>query len=126
MRRRDNIQAEFEAKSEALASRKADQDAVSAILHPHTLTGNQTDTHHPPSPHLSEPTDMFVCPPVIFPGISFNKVKHREGPFQQGHPQLILVGKRNFWEDYLDIQACRLEASPLLSGSKSCQYYFTL
>ncbi|XP_030253531.1 sorting nexin-7 isoform X2 [Sparus aurata] len=28
MRRRDNIQAEFEAKSEALASRKADQDAL--------------------------------------------------------------------------------------------------
>lgn len=96
MRRRDNIQAEFEAKSEALASRKADQDAVSVILHPHTLTGNQTDTNHPPFPHLFEPTDVFVCPPVIVLRISFNKVKHREGPLQQGHPQLILGGKRNF------------------------------
>uniref|UniRef100_A0A4W6FU29 Sorting nexin 7 n=1 Tax=Lates calcarifer TaxID=8187 RepID=A0A4W6FU29_LATCA len=42
MRRRDNIQAEFEAKNEALASRKPEnQEAVSMILHPHTLTENQ-------------------------------------------------------------------------------------
>lgn len=32
MRRRDNIQAEFEAKNEALLSRKVDQEAVSFIL----------------------------------------------------------------------------------------------
>lgn len=32
MRRRDNIQAEFEAKNEALASRKADPEAVSALF----------------------------------------------------------------------------------------------
>lgn len=45
MRRRDNIQAEFEAKNEALASRKPEnQEAVSMILHPHTLTENQAHT----------------------------------------------------------------------------------
>lgn len=32
MRRRDNIQAEFEAKNEALATKKVDRDTVSAIL----------------------------------------------------------------------------------------------
>lgn len=32
LRRRDNIQAEFEAKNEALAAKKTDSEAVSAIL----------------------------------------------------------------------------------------------
>lgn len=31
MKRRDNIQAEFEAKNEALLTRKAEQEAVSLI-----------------------------------------------------------------------------------------------
>lgn len=32
LRRRDNIQADFEAKTEALAMKKADKDAVSLLL----------------------------------------------------------------------------------------------
>lgn len=32
LRRRDNIQADFEAKTEALAVKKADRDAVSLLL----------------------------------------------------------------------------------------------
>lgn len=117
MRRRDNIQAEFEAKNEALASRKADQEAVSALLHAHTLIENHTHTHThspPPSLHYSKPADVFVCPPIILPEISFNKVKHGEGPLPQGHPQLILGRRKKqaSWEDYLDTQACQLEVSP--------------
>uniref|UniRef100_A0A3Q3WF61 PX domain-containing protein n=1 Tax=Mola mola TaxID=94237 RepID=A0A3Q3WF61_MOLML len=42
MRRRDNIQAEFEARNDALASRKADQETVSTLLYPHTPTENHT------------------------------------------------------------------------------------
>lgn len=58
LRRRDNIQTEFEVKNEALASRKADQEAVSAILHPHI---DRKSAHsHPPSLHPSEPADVFV------------------------------------------------------------------
>ncbi len=58
MRRRDNIQAEFEAKNEALMSRKADQEAVSAVFRPHTLT--EVISALPSSPlHASEPADVF-------------------------------------------------------------------
>lgn len=32
LRRRDNIQADFEAKTEALATKKADRDSVSLLL----------------------------------------------------------------------------------------------
>lgn len=86
-------------------------------------THSHTHRHIPSaSAHM-----VVVCPPVIFPEIRCNKVKHGEGPLPQGHPQLILGRKkRASWEDYLDIQACQLEVSPQLSGSKSCQYYFTL
>lgn len=57
LRRRDNIQAEFEAKDEALATKNVDQEAVSTcFLHP-THTDRKSDTHSP-SPSL------FVWPPV--------------------------------------------------------------
>lgn len=39
MRRRDNIQAEFEVKSDTLASRKSDLDAVSVTRSPSSLCG---------------------------------------------------------------------------------------
>lgn len=68
MRRRDNIQAEFETKNEALLSRKGDQEAVSVLL---------------PAAHV------FVCLPVLFSESRCNKVKCGVGPLPQGHPHLI-------------------------------------
>lgn len=51
MRRRDNIQSEFEAKNEALMSRKTDQEVVS-VSHPFMQT--QAHTLNPPvTDHLS-------------------------------------------------------------------------
>lgn len=48
LRRRDNIQAEFQAKNEALMSRKADQEAVSVRVMP-SPQKNITHTRLPSS-----------------------------------------------------------------------------
>lgn len=86
MRRRDNIQAEFEAKNEALASRKVDQEAVRALFNLHTLTEKFRRTHTPLLPP-PEQAGVFVRPPVVFPEIRCNKVEHVVVPIPKAHPQ---------------------------------------
>lgn len=45
LRRRDNMQAEFQAKNEALASRKVDQEVVREPTHSRTHTHTRARVH---------------------------------------------------------------------------------
>lgn len=94
LRRRDNIQAEFQAKNEALMSWKGDKEAVSAHIipsHSHREDRTHAASLHPCFP--LKPATAFECPPIIFREISFNKVKRGVGEgvegggaLPQGHP----------------------------------------
>lgn len=74
---------------------------------------------------------ICLCPPVIFPEIRCNKVKHGVRPVPQGHHEPILRGGflrglSKYPGSSVGSHSSAQQDSAVLSGNKSCQYYFTL